>query len=81
MVVNIFLASSRLDMMISVIGVGIFAVLTAYDTQKLKQLHAYQGRDEAGTARLALQGALQLYLDFINLFLFLLRLVGGNNRR
>jgi hypothetical protein len=73
--VNIFLKSSGLDWMISVIGVGIFAGLTAYDTQRIKEM--YDGMDDANSSgRKAVMGALSLYLDFINLFLMLLRLVG-----
>jgi FtsH-binding integral membrane protein len=70
-VVNIFLASSALLWLTTFAGVAIFAALTAYDTQKLKALYA---AGEAGN--LALRGALMLYLDFINMFLFLLRLFG-----
>jgi uncharacterized protein len=75
MVVNIFLHSSGLDWAISIMGVGIFAGLTAYDTQKIKEL--YSAHDD-GTivGRKAVMGALALYLDFINMFLFLLRLMG-----
>ena len=74
-VVNIFLASSGLDWIISVIGVLVFAGLTAYDTQKIKEM--YDINDDGTVAgRKAVMGALQLYLDFINLFLFLLRLFG-----
>jgi uncharacterized protein len=70
-VVNIFLASSALMWVTTFAGVVIFAALTAYDTQKLKALYA------AGVGgNLALRGALTLYLDFINMFLFLLRLFG-----
>jgi FtsH-binding integral membrane protein len=73
--VNLFLKSSGLDWMISIIGVGVFAGLTAYDTQRIKEM--YSGADDAGTlGRKAVMGALSLYLDFINLFLMLLRLVG-----
>jgi FtsH-binding integral membrane protein len=73
--VNIFLKSSGLDWAISVIGVGIFAGLTAYDTQRIKEM--YDSMDDDGTmGRKAVMGALSLYLDFINLFLMLLRLVG-----
>jgi FtsH-binding integral membrane protein len=73
--VNLFLKSSGLDWMISVIGVGVFAGLTAWDTQKIKEM--YSSTDDAGTlGRKAVMGALSLYLDFINLFLMLLRLVG-----
>jgi FtsH-binding integral membrane protein len=72
-VINIFLKSSALDMTISVIGVFVFLGLTAYDTQKLK---AYATAGEL-RENLAVIGALSLYLDFINLFLFMLRLFGG----
>lgn len=77
MVVNMFLGSSILSYGISLIGVAIFTILTAYDTQKLKAYHAQYAGDEQGLKRLSLGGALSLYLDFINLFLFLLRLLGG----
>jgi uncharacterized protein len=70
-VVNIFLASSALLWLTTFAGVAIFAALTAYDTQKLKALYA---AGEGGN--LALRGALTLYLDFINMFLFMLRLSG-----
>ena len=73
--VNIFLKSSGLDWIISVVGVGVFAGLTAYDTQRIKEM--YDSMDDDGTiGRKAIMGALSLYLDFINLFLMLLRLVG-----
>ena len=73
--VNIFLKSSGLDWIISVIGVGVFAGLTAYDTQRIKEM--YSSADDDGTlGRKAIMGALSLYLDFINLFMMLLRLVG-----
>jgi FtsH-binding integral membrane protein len=71
-VVNIFLASSALMWVTTLAGVLIFAALTAYDTQKLKQLYAAHG----GAGNLALIGALTLYLDFINMFVFLLNLTG-----
>jgi uncharacterized protein len=75
MVVNIFLKSSGLDFAISVIGVLIFAGLTAWDTQKIKEM--YDTNDDGTIAgRKAVMGALTLYLDFINLFLFLLRFMG-----
>lgn len=71
-VVNIFLASTALMWITTYIGILLFAGLTAYDTQQIKQMYA-----ESGTGgNLALQGALKLYLDFINMFLFLLRLFG-----
>jgi FtsH-binding integral membrane protein len=73
--VNLFLASSALQWTISVIGVVIFAGLTAWDTQKIKEF--YSPMDDGTVAgRKAVMGALSLYLDFINLFLMLLRLMG-----
>jgi FtsH-binding integral membrane protein len=69
-VVNIFLHSAAMDFVVSCCGVVVFAGLTAYDTQKLRRM-GLEGGD-----RLALLGALTLYLDFINLFLFLLRFMG-----
>jgi uncharacterized protein len=76
--VNIFLKSSGLDWMISIVGVGVFAGLTAYDTQRIKAM--YDRSDDAASAgRKAVMGALSLYLNFINLFMFMLRLAG--NRR
>jgi FtsH-binding integral membrane protein len=73
--VNLFLKSSGLDWMISIIGVGVFAGLTAYDTQRIKEM--YDGMDDSDAAgRKAVMGALSLYLDFINLFMMLLRLMG-----
>jgi FtsH-binding integral membrane protein len=73
--VNIFLKSSGLDWIISVIGVLVFAGLTAYDTQKIKEMYDPSDPD-AVSGRKAVMGALSLYLDFINLFLMLLRLFG-----
>src|SRR5207253_226313 len=73
-VVNIFLASPAVSWIASCAGVVIFAGLTAYDTQKLRQIHASSGYSSAGS--LAIQGALVLYLDFINLMIYLLRLFG-----
>ena len=73
--VNIFLASSAVSFAISIIGVLVFAGLTAYDTQKIKEMYdPYEDGTIAG--RKAVMGALSLYLDFINLFLMLLRLFG-----
>ena len=73
--VNIFLKSSGLDWAISVIGIGVFAGLTAWDTQRIKEM--YDSMDDDGTmGRKAIMGALSLSLDFINLFLMLLRVVG-----
>lgn len=76
---NLFVASSGLSFGISLAGVGVFAVLTAADTQRLKLVHQAFSHDEHQLKRYGLMGALQLYLDFINLFLNLLRLMG--NRR
>ena len=75
MVANFFLKSSMLEYIISVIGVLVFTGLTAYDVQKLKRIGS-QTLDAGNTRKLAIMGALTLYLDFINLFLFLLRLLG-----
>ena len=78
-VVNIFLASSMMTFAISVLGVLIFAGLTAYDTQKIKTTYvqmAHHGDDE-WLAKSAIMGALSLYLDFINMFMFLLQLFGS----
>ena len=73
--VNWFLHSPGLQFAVSIIGVLIFAGLTAYDTQRIKEM--YDSMDDDGTlGRKAIMGALSLYLDFINLFLMLLRLVG-----
>ena len=75
MLVNLFLASSALQFAISVIGVLIFAGLTAYDTQQIKEMY-YAGDDGTVAGRKAVMGALRLYLDFINLFMMLLQLFG-----
>jgi hypothetical protein len=77
--VNIFLASSALQFAISVIGVLIFAGLTAYDTQKLKEMYIYGDYDGEAAAKASIFGALTLYLDFINMFQFLLSLFGNRN--
>lgn len=76
MIVNIFLASSAVDFAISIIGVIIFVGLTAYDTQKIKTMFYELNHDSEMLGRYSILGALTLYLDFINLFLFLLRLFG-----
>jgi FtsH-binding integral membrane protein len=76
--VNLFLRSEMTMWVISVAGVGIFAGLTAYDTQKIKEMY-YTGDDGAVAVKKSIMGALALYLDFLNMFLFLLRLLG--NRR
>lgn len=76
--VNMFVGSTGLDLIISYVGVLLFVGLTAYDTQKIK--HMCQAAPDAGETmqKLALLGALTLYLDFINLFIYLLRIFGNN---
>ncbi len=74
-IVNMFLKSTGLDFAISAIGVLIFAGLTAWDTQKIKEMYSAND-DGTVSGRKAVMGALTLYLDFINLFLFLLRFMG-----
>jgi hypothetical protein len=76
MVVNIFLKSSGLDFVISAAGVLIFAGLTAWDTQRIKEIYDVND-DGTAAGRKEVMGALKLYLDFINLFIFLLRFLGG----
>jgi uncharacterized protein len=76
MVVNLFLRSTGLDLAISAIGVLIFAGLTAYDTQKIKSIYFTVAGNGEAIAKTAVIGALNLYLDFINMFLFLLRFMG-----
>lgn len=76
-VVNIFVASSTLDWIISFVGVLIFVGLTAWDTQQVKRLSA-MNMDPAMQDKLATMGAMNLYLDFINLFLYLLRFLGND---
>ncbi|MBS1771785.1 MAG: Bax inhibitor-1/YccA family protein [Bacteroidetes bacterium] len=78
--INWFIGSERMDYIISIIGVAVFTGLTAYDVQKLKRIGAgieFDGVAATQTRKLAVMGALNLYLDFINLFLMLLRLFGG----
>lgn len=77
MLVNIFLKSSAMEFVISIVGVLIFTGLTAYDTQTVRRLAA-ANLDPSMTDKLATMGAMNLYLDFINMFLFLLRIFGGN---
>ena len=74
--VNIFLQSPAIDFMLSGIGVIIFSLLTAYDTQKIKQLGQQMLVEQQVIEKVSILGALTLYLDFINLFLFLLRFTG-----
>jgi FtsH-binding integral membrane protein len=80
MFINFFLSSNALDFVISVIGVIVFAGLTAYDTQKLKEMHLIQIEGKEIASKSSILGALVLYLDFINLFLMLLRLFGGGRK-
>ncbi len=78
-VVNLFVGNSMLDYVISLVGVAVFTGLTAYDVQKLKRISIgleYDGVGVSGVRKLSILGALTLYLDFINLFLMLLRLFG-----
>ena len=77
-VVNIFIGSSMLNMMVSYVGVVVFVGLTAYDSQKIKNLLYQVDNMSEEAQKLALLGSLTLYLDFINLFLMLLRIFGGN---
>jgi len=74
-IVNLFIFSSGLSFVISVLGVLIFTGLTAYDTQRIKETY-FAGDDGTIAGKKAVMGALQLYLDFLNLFLMLLRLLG-----
>ncbi|MBT9384696.1 Bax inhibitor-1/YccA family protein [Pseudooceanicola sp. CBS1P-1] len=80
-VVNIFLASSALQFAITILGVLLFAGLTAYDTQNIKTTYIQHARvaDQEWLGKAAIMGALQLYLDFINMFMFLLQLFGNRD--
>ena len=78
MVVNMFLGSSMLQLGISVIGVLIFAGLTAYDTQKIKLMY-YEGDSAEVATKKSIMGALKLYLDFLNMFIFLMHILGNRN--
>jgi FtsH-binding integral membrane protein len=76
-VINLFLQSNVMELVISIVGVLLFAGLTAYDTQKIKSMYAHvAGTDMMG--KVVIMGALSLYLDFINMFLFILRLFGSS---
>ncbi len=75
-IVNMFLASSGLNFALSVIGVLIFVGLTAYDTQKLKNMYSQVSGSGDMAKKFAIMGALNLYMDFINIFLYLLRFMG-----
>jgi FtsH-binding integral membrane protein len=76
MLINLFLRSPALDLAVSAIGVLLFAGLTAYDTQRIKSIYLQVAGYGEAVAKTAVMGALQLYLDFINMFLFLLRFMG-----
>ena len=78
--VNIFLQSPAIQFAISGLGVLIFAGLTAYDTQKLKEMYLYGNYDSETAAKVSVYGALTLYLDFINMFQFLLSFMGNRNQ-
>ena len=78
MVINLFMRSSMMELYISVFGIIIFLGLTAWDTAKIKAIAESYGNDEAMTGKVAVLGALALYLDFVNIFLYLLRLFGKN---
>lgn len=80
MFINMFLGSASFDYALSAIGVLIFTVLIAFDVQKLKNLGAHMITDDATMNKVSLLGALTLYLDFINLFLYLLRFMGNKRR-
>jgi len=74
--INIFLRSAALDFAVSFIGVGIFTILTAYDTQKLKSIYYAMNGNTLRAGNIAIYGALTLYLDFINLFIMMLHFFG-----
>jgi len=77
MIVNLFLRSPGMEFALSLLGVLIFTGLTAYDVQKIKRLYFMVSGSREAVEKVAIMGALNLYLDFINLFLFLLRFMGG----
>lgn len=78
-IVNFFLQSGTMYWIISFVGVAVFTALTAYDTQKIKQMSMYVDADTEEGQKTAIMGALTLYLDFINLFLLLLRFFGSRD--
>ena len=78
-IVNVFMKSAMFDLILSYIGVIIFVGLTAWDSQKIKHIMMVQQDADESAQKLALIGALSLYLDFINLFLYLLRIFGRSN--
>lgn len=78
-VVNLFLKSGTFNLIVSAVAVVLFTILTAYDTQKIKLMLALQPDAGEGAQRIALLGALSLYLDFINLFIYILQFFGSRN--
>lgn len=79
-IINLFLRSTAIEYVFSYVGVIIFTVLTAWDTQQMKNIYVQYG-DQVNTNSLAVSGALQLYLDFINMFLYLIQIFGQGNSR
>ena len=75
-IVNIFLQSSAIYFISSIMGVLIFTLFTAYDTQRIKELYYHNNSSELAASNLAVYGSLTLYMDFVNLFIFLLQLFG-----
>jgi FtsH-binding integral membrane protein len=80
MVINVFVNSGPLDTLVSMVGVLIFTALTAYDTQRIGRMAAQMSMEGDAGVKFGIFGALKLYLDFINMFLFILRLFGGRRR-
>ena len=78
-VINIFASSDGLSWIITYLGIGIFVVLTAWDTQKLKKIYIESEQNGISPSKFAITGALQLYLDFINLFYYLLRIFNSRS--
>ncbi len=80
LLINMWFKSAQVDMIISFMGVIVFALLTAYDTQKIKLMGQQMMLDDEAMSKIAVLGALTLYLDFINIFLFLLRFLGDRKK-
>ena len=78
-IINMFLGSSLMHYLISIVGVLVFTGLTAYDVQKIKNIGSQIDEGSQSAQKLMIMGALTLYLDFINLFLMMLRLFGNRN--
>lgn len=79
-IVNIFVKSAQFDFVLSGVGVIIFTLFTAYDVQKIKETYNYVGVNSDMIEKVAVIGSLQLYMDFVNLFLYLLRFFGNSQR-